>query len=99
MSAMTRTPEPMDSLAGPHRVIVYSTPTCPWCTRAKAYLRERGVPFRDVDVSRDRAAAFDLVRRTHQMGVPVIEIDGQLVVGFNRQAIDLALGLGSGLPN
>jgi glutaredoxin 3 len=76
-----------------HRVIVFSTPTCPWCNRAKTYLRGRGVPFRDVDVSRDPAAARDLVRRTGQMGVPVIEIDGRSIVGFDQARIDAALGL------
>jgi glutaredoxin-like YruB-family protein len=76
-----------------HRVIVFSTPTCPWCTRAKGYLRGRGIPFRDVDVSRDAAAARDLFRRTGQMGVPVIEIDGRSIVGFDQARIDAALGL------
>lgn len=76
-----------------HRVLVFTTPTCPWCTRAKAYLRERRVPFREVDVSRDAAAARDLARRSGQMGVPVIEIDGRPVVGFNRPQIDRLLGL------
>jgi glutaredoxin-like YruB-family protein len=78
---------------GTHRVIVFSTPTCPWCTRAKTYLRGRGIAFRDVDVSRDAAAARDLVRRTGQMGVPVIEIDGKAIVGFDQARIDSALGL------
>ncbi len=81
------------STGGSHRVIVFSTPTCPWCSRAKSYLRSRGVPFRDVDVSRDAAAARDLVRRTGQMGVPVIEIDGRPIVGFDQRRIDAALGL------
>ncbi len=78
-----------------HRVLVFTTPSCPWCRRAKTYLRDRGVPFREVDVSRDAAAARDLVRRSGQMGVPVIEIDGRPVVGFDRQRIDQMLGLRS----
>jgi len=78
---------------GTHRVIVYSSPTCVWCMRAKTYLRTRGVPFRDVDVSRDPAAARNLVRRTGQMGVPVIEVDGRPIVGFDQARIDSALGL------
>jgi len=81
------------STGGTHRVVVFSSPTCVWCTRAKAYLRSRGVPFRDVDVSRDPAAARDLVRRTGQMGVPVVEIDGRPIVGFDQARIDTALGL------
>jgi glutaredoxin 3 len=82
------------STGGSHRVIVYSSPTCVWCTRAKTYLNSKAVPYRDVDVSRDPAAARDLVRRTGQMGVPVIEIDGQAIVGFDQVRIDSALGLG-----
>jgi glutaredoxin-like YruB-family protein len=78
-----------------HRVLVFTTPTCSWCTRAKSYLAQRRVPFREVDVSKDPAAARDLVRRTGQMGVPVIEIDGRPVVGFDRARIDRLLGLPS----
>lgn len=76
-----------------HRVLVFTTPTCPWCTRVKAYLAQQRVPFREVDVSRDVSAARDLVRRTGQMGVPVVEIDGRPVVGFDKPQIDRLLGL------
>jgi glutaredoxin 3 len=79
-----------------HRVLIFTTPTCPWCRRAKEYLRQRGVSFREVDVSRDPAAARDLLRRTGQLGVPVIEIDGRPVVGFDRPRIDALLGLAPG---
>ncbi|NOZ00201.1 MAG: NrdH-redoxin [Chloroflexi bacterium] len=75
------------------RVIVFSTPTCSFCRKAKQYFRSRGVPFRDVDVSRDQAAARDMVRRSGQQGVPVIDIGGKIVVGFNRPKIDRLLGL------
>jgi glutaredoxin 3 len=76
-----------------HRVLVFTTPTCPWCQRAKTYLRGRGVAFREVDVTRDPRAASDLVRRTGRTGVPVIEIDGRPVVGFDQRQIDRLLGL------
>ncbi len=76
-----------------HRVLVFTTPTCPWCQRAKGYLRSQGVPFREIDVSRDQKAADDLVRRTGRIGVPVIEIDGRPVVGFDQSQIDRLLGL------
>ncbi|MDA8291961.1 MAG: glutaredoxin family protein [Actinomycetota bacterium] len=76
-----------------HRVLVFTTPTCPWCQRAKSYLRSRGVPFKEVDVTRDPRAADDLVRRTGRTGVPVIEIDGRPVVGFDQAQIDRLLGL------
>jgi glutaredoxin-like YruB-family protein len=81
------------STGGSHRVVVYSTPTCVWCARAKTYLKAQGIAFRDVDVSRDPAAARDLVRRTGQMGVPVIEIDGRPIIGFDQERIELALGV------
>lgn len=85
----------MTESAKPHRVLVFTTPTCPWCKRAKSYLRENKVPFREIDVSRDQQAARDLVRRTGQMGVPVIQIDGRSIVGFDKPQIDRLLGLKS----
>ncbi len=75
------------------RVIMFTTPTCTFCKKAKRYLRERGVPFKDVDVSRDPAAARDMVRRSGQQGVPVIDIGGKIVIGFDRPKIDRLLGL------
>lgn len=75
------------------RVIIFSTPTCTHCNHAKRYLRERGVRFRDVDVSRDPDAARDMVRRSGQQGVPVIDINGKIIVGFNRPEVDRMLGL------
>lgn len=78
-----------------HRVLVFTTPTCPWCVRVKAYLAGQRVPYREIDVSRDPAAARDLVRRSGQMGVPVVEIDGKPVVGFDKPKIDRLLGLSS----
>jgi glutaredoxin 3 len=81
------------SSAPQRRVLVFTTTTCPWCTRAKSYLRERGVTFREVNIERDPQAAKDLVRRTGQTGVPVIEINGRPIVGFDRPAVDRALGL------
>jgi glutaredoxin-like YruB-family protein len=75
------------------KVILFTTPTCTHCKHAKRYLRKKNVPFRDVDVSRDRAAARDMARRSGQQGVPVVDIGGQVVVGFNRRKIDKILGL------
>jgi glutaredoxin 3 len=84
---MTDTPKPK-----PH-VIVFSTPTCTYCNAAKRYFREKGIQYKDVDVSRDSAAARDMVRRSGQMGVPVIDIGGKIVVGFDRPKIDRYLGI------
>ncbi len=75
------------------RVIVFSTPTCSFCNMAKKYFRERGICFKDVDVSRDPTAARDMLRRSGQSGVPVIDINGKIVVGFDRPKIDKYLGL------
>ncbi|MEW6035469.1 MAG: glutaredoxin domain-containing protein [Candidatus Micrarchaeota archaeon] len=72
-------------------VTVYSTPTCPYCTMAKAYLAGKGVEFRDIDVSKDREKAREMVIRSGQGGVPVLEINGRMIVGFDRQLIDDAL--------
>jgi len=75
------------------RVIVFSTPTCTYCNLAKKYFRQNRVRFRDVDVSRDQAAARDMVRRSGQMGVPVIDIGGKIIVGFDKPKINQLLGL------
>ncbi len=75
------------------RVIVFSTPTCSFCNAAKQYFRQKGIKYSDVDVSRDPAAARDMVRRTGQMGVPVIDIGGKIVVGFDRTRINQLLGI------
>ncbi len=75
------------------RVLIFTTPTCAFCNMAKKYFRERGIRFKEVDVSRDAAAARDMVRRSGQQGVPVIDIGGKIVVGFDRPKIDKLLGL------
>ncbi len=75
------------------RVILFTTPTCTYCKKTKRYLRERGIPFKDVDVSKDQKAARDMVRRSGQQGVPQILIGNQVVVGFDRPKIDKLLGL------
>jgi glutaredoxin-like YruB-family protein len=75
------------------RVIVFSTPTCSFCNMAKKYFREKGIKFSDVDVSCDPAAARDMVRRSGQQGVPVIDIGGKIVVGFDRAKINKYLGM------
>ncbi len=76
-------------------VTVYTTPTCSYCRSVKQYLRERKVPFHEVDITRSETAAAALKRRTGQSAVPVIDVNGQLVVGFNRPKLDRVLGLRS----
>ncbi len=74
-----------------HNVTVYSTPTCPYCVYAKNYFIKNGVVFKDVDVSRDRTAAQEMVTKSGQMGVPVIDIDGNILVGFQPDEFDKLL--------
>ena len=75
------------------RVIVYSTPTCPHCNSLKDYLRRNQIQFRDIDVSKDQKMAQELVRKSGQQGVPQTEINGKIIVGFNRSRIDEMLGI------
>jgi len=74
-------------------VKVYSTPTCPYCKMAKAYLAESNIPFEDIDVSVNQPAAQEMIAKSGQMGVPVIDIDGKVVVGFDKAKINQYLGL------
>ena len=75
------------------KVIIFTTPTCTYCNMTKKYLREKGIRFKEVDVSRDPAAAKDMVRRSGQMGVPVLDIGGKIVIGFDRPKINQYLGI------
>jgi glutaredoxin-like YruB-family protein len=75
------------------RVLMFSTPTCSYCNLAKQYFRRNKVRFRDVDISKDPAAARDVMRRSGQMGVPVIDIGGKIIVGFDKPKINQLLGL------
>ena len=76
-----------------HNVVVYTSPSCSWCTVIKNHLRKHRVMFREVDISRDPAAAQALVRRSGQQGVPQTDIDGQIVVGFDKARINRLLDL------
>ncbi len=72
---------------------VYSTPTCPWCIRAKQFLQENNIDFTNIDVSSNQQAVDELMQKTGQMGVPVLDIDGEIIVGFNKEKIKQSLGL------
>lgn len=72
-------------------VTVYSTPTCPFCIRAKQFLKDNNIQFQDIDVSTDQAKAQEMIARSGQMGVPVLDIDGTVVVGFDKDKIKEAL--------
>ncbi|MDD5561548.1 MAG: glutaredoxin domain-containing protein [Candidatus Omnitrophica bacterium] len=74
-------------------VKVYSTPTCPWCIRVKQFLEENHIDFQNIDVSADQRAVDELIQKSGQMGVPVLDIEGQIIVGFDREKIKQSLGL------
>ena len=74
-------------------VKVYTTPSCPWCQAVKQYLEERGIPYIEIDVSQDQQAALEMIHKSGQMGVPVVEIDGEIVIGFDKERLDNLLGL------
>jgi len=75
------------------QVIVYTTPTCSWCRTLKDYLRNNQIPFREIDVTKDEKAATEMVRRSGQQGVPQSLIDGQVIIGFDRNKINNLLGI------
>jgi glutaredoxin 3 len=76
------------------KVKLYSTPTCPFCIQLRAYLDENSIDYEYVDVASDREAAQEMVDKSGQMGVPVIEIDGEITVGFKKDIIAEKLGVG-----
>lgn len=67
---------------------VYTTDTCSWCVTAKDYLKSKNVKFEEVNVSTDMIAREEMLKKSRQMGVPVIDINGTIIVGFNKSAID-----------
>jgi len=75
------------------KVFIYSTPTCPFCHQTKDYLNEKKIAFTDFDVASDSAKAQEMIDKSGQMGVPVLDIEGKIIVGFDKEAIDKELGL------
>ncbi len=74
-------------------VVVYTTPTCSWCTTIKRHLQENGIQYREVNVAADQKAAEEMVRKSGQQGVPQTEINGQIIVGFDKTRINSLLGI------
>ena len=75
------------------KVKIYSTPTCPWCIRTKQFLKDNNITFKDIDVSANQTAGEEMVQKSGQMGVPVLDIDGEVIVGFDKERIKQALGI------
>lgn len=76
-----------------NQVKVYSTPTCPYCVRVKQFLKDNSIEFEDIDVSSNQQAGQEMVEKSGQMGVPVVEINGEIIVGFDQDKISQLLGL------
>ncbi len=74
-------------------VKIYGTPACPFCVRAKEFLRNNNIDFEDIDISANQEKVQELIQKSGQMGVPVLDIDGSIVVGFDKGKITKLLGL------
>ncbi|MBU5689776.1 MAG: glutaredoxin family protein [Candidatus Aenigmatarchaeota archaeon] len=73
------------------QVKIYTTSTCPYCEMAKKYFKSKNIDFEEINVQDNPEAAVELIEKSGQMGVPVIEIDNKIIIGFNRNAIERAL--------
>lgn len=74
-----------------NNVMVYSTKTCPFCVMVKEYFDKKGVKYEDIDVGSDRTKAMEMVAKSGQMGVPVIDINGQITIGFQPDVFEKLL--------
>lgn len=70
---------------------IYSTESCPWCTKAKDYLKSKNIDFTEYNVAEDMAARDEMIKKSKQMRVPVLDIKGKILIGFNEQEIDNAI--------
>jgi glutaredoxin 3 len=76
------------------KITIYSTPTCAYCKMAKEYLTSKNIPYTEVDVSQDHAKQEEMVAKSGQFGVPVIDVDGNIIVGFDKRRLDELLAIG-----
>lgn len=76
-----------------HVVKVYSTTMCPWCIRVKEFLKKHKVKFEELNVEEDADALMEMIEKSGQRGVPVLDIDGKIITGFDEEEISSALGL------
>lgn len=74
-------------------VKVYSTPMCPWCKKAKEFLSTNKIEFQDLNVADDEKARQEMIKRTNQMGVPVIDIDGEIIIGYDLLKLKAKFGV------
>lgn len=76
-----------------HTVQIYSTPSCAYCHMAKEYFKAKGVAYTEHDVARDITKRQEMLDKSHQFGVPVIDIDGKIIIGFDKPKVNQLLGL------
>jgi len=74
-------------------VKVYTTPICPYCNTLKQYLKQHNIEFEEIDVSQDQKLQDEIIEKTGQIGVPIVDIDGELIVGFDKEKISNLLGI------
>jgi len=77
----------------PKQVVIYSTSACPFCIRAKEFLKSNNIEFENIDISSDPEKAQEMIKKSGQMGVPVFDIDGEIIVGFDKEKVEAALAL------
>jgi glutaredoxin 3 len=75
------------------KIIVYSTPTCSYCVRAKQFLKDNNILFEHYDVSADQEKAEEMIQKSGQMGVPVLDIEGEIIIGFDKGRVKELLGI------
>lgn len=71
---------------------VYTTDSCPWCDKAKKFLQSQNLEYTELNVQDDMEARDEMIKKSRQMGVPVLDIDGNIIIGFDKPAILKALG-------
>jgi glutaredoxin-like YruB-family protein len=74
-------------------VKIYTTSTCPWCKKTKEFLKKNKIKFKEINVELNEKAAREMVEKSGQMGVPVIDIEGEIVVGFDEAKLKKLLKL------
>jgi len=74
-------------------VNIYSTPTCHFCQMAKDFLKERGIAYTEFNVARDLERRQEMIQKSGQMGVPVILVGEEMIVGFDREKLAASLGI------
>ncbi len=74
-------------------VIIYSAPWCVWCNKTKEFLKQHKIEYKDVNIEEDKRAAEEMITKSGQMSIPVIEVDGKIIVGFDKEALRKALDI------